>query len=190
MKGIFSFFNDFPTFETDRLILRRMLVRDKDDMYEYSANPEVTKYLLWSEHPSSDYTARYLKYMQQKYRRGEVYDWAVVNKSDNKMIGTCGFVRFDMENNAAEVGYVISDKYWGCGYAAEAVRRILRFGFDELALQRIFARHIVGNERSGRVMEKCGMKYEGILRGSMYIKEKYRDIALYAILRSDFYEMQ
>ncbi|MBQ9922850.1 MAG: GNAT family N-acetyltransferase [Clostridia bacterium] len=185
MSGLFGIFRDFPRLETDRLVLRQMLIRDKDDMYEYSCKPEITKYLLWTEHPSADYTAKYLRYMQPKYRRGEVFDWALVNKAENKMIGTCGFVRFDTENNAAEVGYVVSDKYWGKGYAAEALKRVIAFGFDELSLNRIYARHMMGNERSGRVMQKCGMRYEGIIRGSMYIKGKYCDVAQYAILKND-----
>lgn len=185
MKGLFGIFSNFPVLETDRLLLRQMLVRDRDDMYEYSCKPQVTKYLLWHEHPSADYTAKYLKYMQPKYRRGEVFDWALVTKDQNKMIGTCGFVRFDAENNAAEVGYVISDKFWGNGYAAEALGRIISFGFEELSLNRIYARHMIGNDASGRVMQKCGMHYEGIIRGSMYIKEKYCDVAQYAILKND-----
>ena len=188
LEKIFSLSQEFPSFETDRLLLRQLLVRDRDDMFEYAQNPEVTKYLLWYEHENSAYTARYLKYLQPRYRRGEYHDWAIINKAENKMIGTCGFVSFDNANNSAEIGYVISDKYWGNSYAPEAVGRIIEYGFEKLYLNRIYARHIVGNERSGRVMQKCGMKFEGIQRKSMYIKEKYRDIALYAITRDDYYE--
>lgn len=186
MKGFFSNADDFPTFETERLTLRRLLVRDKDDMFEYAHKPEVTKYLLWSEHENVAFTAKYLKYLQTKYRRGEYFDWALVTKSENKMIGTGGFVTFDVDNNSAEIGYVVSDAYWGQGYATEAVRRIIEFGFEELNLNRIVARHMVGNERSGRVMTKCGMTFEGVQRSAMYVKNRYRDIAQYAIIREDY----
>ena len=184
-KSFWSF-NDFPELETDRLLLRRLLVRDRDDMFEYAHKSEITKYLLWQEHPDPSYTARYLKYLQGCYRRGEYYDWAVVLKSQDKMIGTCGFVEFDNDNNSAEIGYVISDKFHSQGYATEAVRRAISFGFESLRLNRIVARHIVGNDASGRVMTKCGMTFEGIQRKAMYIKEQYRDIAQYAILREDY----
>lgn len=185
-KKSFWGFNEFPVFETDRLLLRKVLLKDKEDMFEYARDPEVTKYLLWYEHPDVQYTAKYLRYLQPKYRRGEYYDWAVVNKAQDKMIGTCGFVTFDGDHNNAEIGYVISPKYRGMGYAPEAVRRIISFGFEELGLNRIYARHIVGNDPSGRVMQKSGMSFEGILRSSMYIKEQYRDIALYAVTREDY----
>lgn len=184
-KNLFRNISELPAFETERLILRQLLIRDKNDMFEYSKNPEVTKYLLWKEHENAEFTAKYLKYLQPKYRRGECWEWAIVNKAENKMIGTVGFVSFDNEHNCAEVGYVISDKYWGNGYAPEALDRIISFGFGELYLNRIYARHIVGNENSGRVMQKCGMSFEGIQRKSMYIKEKYEDIAVYAIIKDE-----
>ena len=185
MKCLFGNSADFPVLETDRLVLRQLSVRDKNDMFEYAHKPEITEYLLWYEHESVAFTAKYLKYLQSQYRRGEYFDWALVNKAQNKMIGTCGFVSFDTSNNSAEIGYVISDAYWGRGYATEAVRRVIEYGFEELGLNRIVARHIVGNDRSGRVMQKCGMQFEGIQRRAMYIKEKYRDIAQYAVLRTD-----
>ena len=184
-KNLFCRTKDLPVLETERLVLRQLLVRDKYDMFEYSKNPEVTKYLLWREHKDIHHTAKFLKYLRSAYRRGECWEWAIVNKAENKMIGTVGFVSFDNQHNAAEVGYVISDKYWGNGYAPEALRRIINFGFDELFLNRIYARHIVGNERSGRVMQKSGMTFEGIQRKSMYIKEQYRDISLYSIIKDD-----
>ncbi|MBE6688334.1 MAG: GNAT family N-acetyltransferase [Ruminococcaceae bacterium] len=186
-KNLFWQLRDFPVLETPRLTLRQLLPRDKDDMFEYAQNPEITKYLLWYEHENVQFTAKYLKYLQPRYRRGEYHDWAIVNNEENKMIGTAGFVTFDTENNAAEIGYVISHKYHNLGYATEAVKRIINFGFEELALNRIFARHIAGNDASGRVMQKCGMTFEGIQRSSMYIKERYRDIALYAITREDYF---
>ncbi|MBQ9940170.1 MAG: GNAT family N-acetyltransferase [Clostridia bacterium] len=185
MRGFFSTGGTLPVLETERLILRQLLVRDRDDMYEYASNPAVTEYLMWQEHPSPEYTAKYLRYIQPRYRRGELFDWAIVLREQNKMIGTCGFCGFDTTHNCAEAGYVVSDRYWGQSYAAEALNAVIDFGFSELSLQRIFARHIVGNCRSGKVMEKCGMQYEGIMRGSMYIKNRYRDVAVYAILRED-----
>ena len=102
------------------------------------------------------------------------------------MIGTCGFTRFDYENNAAEVGYVINPEYRGRGIAPEALARVLEFGFTELKLNRIEARYIVGNEVSRRVMEKCGMTYEGTARGRMLIKGVRHDIAYCSILKDEF----
>ena len=184
---IFNVFSSMPTLECNRLILRRMKCTDAADMYEYAKEECVTEYLLWNPHDSLRYTEQYLKYVQGKYRDGEFYDWAVVLKAENKMIGTCGFTSFDTDNNSAEVGYVINPKYRGHEYAVEALTKVIRFGFDELELNRIEAKYIVGNDASLRVMEKCNMSFEGIMRSSMMIKGEYRDIGHCAILRSEFY---
>ena len=183
---IYNIFSRIPILETERLILRRMKVEDAGDMYEYACQPEVTKYLTWSPHTSRDYTRDYLTYVQKQYEEGEYYDWALIYKEEMKMIGTCGFTSFDDENNAGEIGYVLNPDYWGKGLAAEAVREVLKFGFQRLNLHRIEAKHIEGNNQSRRVMEKCGMSYEGTHRSSMYIKGEYRTICICAILREEF----
>jgi ribosomal-protein-alanine N-acetyltransferase len=172
--------------ETARLILRRICRTDAEDMFAYASLPCVTRYLTWQEHPDILHTKRYLAYLQTRYHAGEFYDWALVEKKQNKMIGTCGFTRFDTDNNFAEIGYVINPAYRGNGYACEALERVLKFGFEVLELNRIEAKYIVGNDASRRVMEKCGMKFEGVARQSMLIKGKYRDIGKYAILKSEF----
>ena len=183
---VMSVFRDPPELETSRLVLRRMLRRDANDMYEYSCNPEVTRYLLWNPHPDKLYTARYLSYIQSRYRSGDFYDWAVIWKESDKMIGTCGFTRFNHDANSAEVGYVLNPAFWGIGAAPEAVKRVMHFGFSELELHRIEAKYMVGNDRSMRVMEKLGMQSEGVARDSMYVKGKYVSVGTYAILRDEY----
>lgn len=183
---LYNIFSSMPTLECDRLILRRMKKSDAADMYEYAKSDEVTKFLLWNPHESLSYTEQYLNYVQSQYRDGSFYDWAVILKAENKMIGTCGFTRIDTENNVGEVGYVINPAYQGHSYAVEAVNRVLEFGFYMLDLHRIEAKYIVGNDASRRVMEKCNMKFEGIARGSMLIKGDYRDIGKYSILRPEY----
>lgn len=179
-------FRDPPVIETQRLTLRRMLKRDHSDMYEYACRREVTEYLLWDIHPTQAYTQRYLAYIQTRYRAGDFYDWAVIWKKTDKMIGTCGFTRFNTESNSAEVGYVLNPSFWGIGIAPEAVRAVLRFGFNELNLHRIEARYMAPNLRSRRVMEKVGMEFEGISRDSMFVKGRYVSIGTCAILRNDY----
>lgn len=180
------YFRHIPTIETKNLILRKIKVSDYTDMFEYSSLDSVTEYLTWSSHKNDDYTKRYLKLVQDQYYDGEFYDWAVVLRSENKMIGTCGFTSFDFANNAGEVGYVINPKYAGKGYATEALLKIMHVGFMTFNLHRIYARHMDGNDASRRVMEKCGMTYEGCARSSMYIKGKYRSIHTCAIISNEF----
>ena len=181
-----KYFKDPPTLFTERLVLRRLLKSDHLDMFEYASNPGVTKYLLWEPHTSERYTFRYLQFIQSKYRSGEFYDWAVVDKRTGKMIGTCGFTRFDFENNSAEIGYVLNPAFWHRGIAAEAVRRVLDFGFTILGLHRIEAKFMVGNDNSRRVMEKSGMTFEGILRDSLFIRNRYVSVGVCSITEAEF----
>lgn len=188
-EEITRIFRDPPVLETRRLTLRRMLKRDSMDMFEYACSPDVTEYLLWEPHRSETYTYKYLCYLQSRYRAGDFYDWAVVWRNTDKMIGTCGFTRFHWDHNAAEIGYVLNPGFWGYGIAPEAVRAVLHFGFHTLGLHRIEARYMIGNSRSRRVMEKVGMQFEGIARDSMLVKGKYVTIGTCAILKQDYLEL-
>lgn len=182
-------FRDPPVLDTPRLYLRKMLKRDSRDMFEYACRPDVTEYLLWEPHQSETYTYKYLSYLQSRYRAGDFYDWAIIWRDSDKMIGTCGFTKLNIESNSAEVGYVLNPVYWGIGIAPEAVRAVMRFGFWQLRLHRIEARYMIGNNRSRRVMEKVGMTYEGIGRDSMHVKGKYVSIGTCAILRNEYMQM-
>jgi len=176
----------FSSLETERLTIRRMNRNDADDMYEYARLEEVTKYLLWSPHPSRDYTYAYLASVQKYYKNGSYHDYAVVLRPSGRMIGTCGFSNVHERDNAAEIGYVINPAFSGMGYATEAVTAMLRFGFCNAGLNRIEARYMAGNDASRRVMEKCFMTYEGMHRQSMFVKQRYVDIGTCAILKSEF----
>lgn len=186
---ITKIFRDPPEIVTRRLLLRKMLKRDAADMYEYAKRSDVTEYLLWEPHDTELYTYKYLSYIQSRYRAGDFYDWAITRRDSGKMIGTCGFTRINGEANSAEVGYVINPSFWGCGLATEAVAAIVRFGFEELHLHRIEARYMVGNDRSRRVMEKLGMKFEGISRDSLHVKGKYVSVGTCAILYGEYLRM-
>ena len=181
-----EYFRDPPQLVTDRLVLRRMKKTDYHDMFDYAHNPEVTRYLTWEPHPDSLYTLRYLAYITTRYRAGDFSDWAVVLKENRRMIGTCGFTTFHYAHNSAEIGYVLHPDYWGRGIAAEAVRAVLREGFLHLNLHRIEARYMEGNARSRRVMEKVGMRFEGMQREAMFVKNTYVTIGVCAILAGEF----
>ena len=179
-------FKDPPTLRTERLILRRMSRDDRNDMFEYASDPTVTRYLLWEPHTDRHYTARYLAYVQSRYRAGEFFDWAVIYAPSGKMIGTCGFCAIDFNNAAGEVGYVLNPAFWHHGIAPEALCEVIRFGFKTLGLNRIEARYIVGNEASLRVMQKAGMVFEGIARSSLLHRGRYVSVGKCAILSDDF----
>ncbi|MBE6589379.1 MAG: GNAT family N-acetyltransferase [Ruminococcaceae bacterium] len=188
-EKIYRVFSHIPELTTPRLTLRRMMVADTSDMYEYASRPDVTKYLTWNPHPDRNYTREYLEYLGNRYAAGMFYDWAVVYEPDCKMVGSCGFTSFNCTSDSAEVGYVLNPEYWGRGIAAEALDRILEFGFDSLGLHRIEARFIEGNEQSRRVMEKVGMSFEGILREGMLVKGSYVNVGVCSILLREWKEL-
>ena len=189
-KDVQRIFSHMPVFSTERLLMREMKPCDSFDMFEYARRPDVTRYLTWSPHPNREYTREYLQFLTTKYRAGEFYDWALIWCADGdakqKMIGTCGFTRFDLPNNSAEVGYVINPEFRGRGIAPEAVRRVLKYGFEELGLNRIEAHYMCGNEQSRRVMEKVGMRFEGVHRSSLIKNGEYRDVGICSILASEY----
>ncbi len=171
--------------ETERLLLRKIKIIDAQDMYDYASRPEVTRYLLWYEHPDLAFTKRYIAYLDTQYRAGEFYDFAIIDRESKKMIGTCGFTRLDGEKNAGEIGYVLHPSFWGKGYATEAVEAIIRFGFEKLGLRRIEGRYMANNTASRRVMEKCGMRLEGVYPDLMVIKGRPEAVGICALLADE-----
>ncbi len=183
---LYRLFSRIPPIETDRLTLRAMRVSDAPDMFAYACNPAVTRYLTWEPHLDLEQTREYLTYIGQRYRTGDFYDWALVSRADGHMLGTCGFTSFNCPADSGEIGYVLNPAYHGQGLATEAVRAVMRFGFETLSLHRIEAHFIEGNESSRRLMERVGMTFEGYARESMKIKGHYRTIGTCAILRDEF----
>lgn len=183
---IFNLFDRSPKMETSRLLLRRMEISDARDMYDYASRPEVTKYLLWVPHESLEYTRTYLKQVQRCYKHGTFHDFGIIYKENNKFIGTCGFAGTDAANATAEAGYVLNPDYWGKGIAAEALSCIIRMGFEKLGYNRIESRYMVDNIASRRVMEKCSMSFEGVLRQSIFVREGYEDIGICSILKEEY----
>ncbi len=177
---------DLPTLETERLILRKMTPDDADAVFAYASDPEVSRYTLWETHRSIEDSRAFLELVIQKYENGGEPDWGIVYRGDHRFVGACGLVNWEAEHARAEAGFVLSREYWGRGLMPEAVRAMIRFGFETMNLNRIEARCIAENVASARVMEKAGMAYEGTLRQREYIKGAYRNIKLYAILKKEF----
>ena len=185
-EKVFKVFSKMPTLNTERLLLRAMHPMDAEDMFDYAKRPEVTKYLLWREHESIYFTKDYLNYIQSRYALGDFYDWSVIERESGRMIGTCGFTKIDTANNSAEIGYVLNPDFHRRGYGSEAVKQILKFGFEELGLNRIEARFMQGNEASLALMKSVGMTFEGYMRDFIFVKGSYRTVGVSSILRPEY----
>jgi len=176
-----------PILETSRLILKKISSEDAEDMFEYASDPEVTKYLSsWEYHKNIEDSLKFINLLLSRYEKGNPSDWGVYLKENGKLIGTCGFSFIDEKNMVGEVGYVLGRKYWNKGIMTEAVRKVIEFGFEKLNLNRIQARCKVENIASERVMQKVGMKFEGVLREAVFAKGRFWDMKMYSILKREY----
>jgi len=174
--------------ETKRLILRPTSMNDAEQMYAgWASDPEVTKYMTWQPHADIEVTKAILAEWAKESERPDYYHWGIVLKETGLIAGTCGTLGVNEKHQSAELGYCLSRTYWGKGYMSEAVAAMIGHLFNTVGLNRISSFHYPENIASGRVMEKCGMTFEGIQRQAYY-HELYGfvDIVCYAILRSDF----
>ena len=148
------------TLETDRLILRLWQEDDADDMFEYARDARVGPSAGWPAHESIETSKMIIKGFIEA---GDVY--GIVLKSENKVIGSLGLhERYPDDTlkdlKQREIGYVLSPKYWGRGIVPEAVKAVIKHGFEELNLDLIWCGHFSFNEQSKRVVHKCGFNYK------------------------------
>jgi len=175
------------TLQTERLTLRAFKRQDAEDMFNNWANDDkVTEYLSWPTHQKVEITQSIVNQWAKESENKESYHWAIVVKENNAVIGSITVVGKSDLHEWAELGYCISQEYWGKGITLEAVNCLIKFLMDEVGYNRIQAIHYKINTASGRVMQKAGMKYEGLKR--QYIKDKHGkfvDVESYAIVKSD-----
>ena len=147
--------------ETKRLLLRRQVVTDLDDLWALYCDPEITKYI-----PDAPHTREQAREELEWHRNGHPRNpdlglWATVHKESGKFIGRCGLLPWDIgEQQEVEVAYTIAREYWGQGLATEAAQAILNYGFEKLHLTRLVSLIEPENIASQRVAEKIGMAFE------------------------------
>ena len=173
--------------ETKRLILRRFSPDDAEDMYRnWASDPEVTRFLTWPCHASPETTRVLLEQWDKRYEDGRVFNWAIESKEVRQVIGSIAVGKINEEIGSVEIGYCLSRMYWGQGIMPETLIAVMGFLFNDVGINRISAYHDVRNPKSGRVMEKAGMQYEGTLRQAKKNNLGICDVAVYAALRSEW----
>jgi len=177
------------TLENNRLLLRRFTLDDAQAMYDnWGSAPEVSKYLAWPVHTSVNDSREVLGSWVPQYKNDDFYDWAIVLKEyGDTPIGGISTCNHEDKTKMVEVGYCVGQKWWGQGITTEAFKLVISFFFNEVKVNRIMAKHDTKNPASGRVMEKCGLIYEGTLRQSGVNKQGVCDKAIWAILAQDYY---
>ncbi|MBI1936869.1 MAG: GNAT family N-acetyltransferase [Ignavibacteriales bacterium] len=177
---------EVPILETGRLLLRELTVLDTDDIFEYASQPETIIYLPWESHKSQDDTLSFLKMVSEKFSTSDNINWGIEFKSKRKIIGSIEIRKWNDINRCGDIGYALSPAYWNKGIMSEALRRVIKFAFEELNLNRVEAHCDENNTGSYRVMEKAGMKYEGTLRQKVFVKGQFVSMKLYSLLQSEY----
>jgi RimJ/RimL family protein N-acetyltransferase len=117
------------------------------------------------------------------------FQLAVVLRSSGELIGNCGIRKDFASAREADMGYELSPEHWGRGYATEAARAVLRFGFAELGVHRVWSCCVPENTASAHVLEKIGMRQEGHLREKEFFKDRWWDSLVFAILEDEWREI-
>jgi RimJ/RimL family protein N-acetyltransferase/GNAT superfamily N-acetyltransferase len=183
--------NTTVTLQTERLILRDFQKEDWQVVHEYGSDPEVVKYMPFGPNTEEETKAFIQKTLaKQKEQPRLSFNFALVNKQDNKLIGACEIRIKSVENKEGEIGYILNHRYWNQGYMTEAAHAVMAFGFEKFGLHRIIATCDPANSGSYRVMEKLGMQREGCLREAKLFKGVWRDFLLYSILEKEWRNLQ
>lgn len=180
-------FNMAPL-ESERLIIRKLEEDDSEAIYSYCKNPNVARHVTWMPHQSLRDSMKLVNFAKLSYEKGSPECLGIVLKNDpeKKVIGTVGLVIVSAKNRTFELAYALDEAHWGKGILVEASKVLIDYAFKHYALDRLQCRCRLENSQSARVMEKLGMKYEGIMRSAMYNKNVSSDLKMYSILKSEW----
>ena len=167
------------------IILRKFRKSDAHDIVKNANHLEISKYTTVPYPYTIEHALDYIKKSQICLRKGTGFYFGIVPKENDQIIGTVSLEKIDVVAKKAEVGYWLGKKYWKLGIADEALKLILKFGFNKLELIRIWARVMEPNKPSIKLLEKNGFKLEGILRRNFYKHEQWYDELRFALLKDD-----
>ncbi|MEM9506329.1 MAG: GNAT family N-acetyltransferase [Cyanobacteria bacterium P01_E01_bin.35] len=178
----------FPNLETERLWLRQTTEEDTEDVFAIFSNPNVTQFHDLDTFTRLDEAREVIKRRAKRFENRHGMRWGIVRKSNNALIGSCGFT-WDREANAAEVGYELASQFWRQGIMSEALCAILRYGFEKRELKFVVAEIMLGNIASRRLLEKLGFQSHAILKERGFWKGKYHDLEQFILTRNVFTAM-
>ena len=173
--------------DTPRLRLREFVADDWRAVLDYQRDPRYLRYYPWTKRTEADvraFVAMFLEWQAEEPRRR--FQFAIVLREDGRLIGNCGIRRNPENDWEADIGYELSPDCWGHGYATEAARGMVDFGFRELDMRRISSWCIVDNVASARVLERLGFRQEGRRRRAEYFKCRWWDTLLYGLLSDEW----
>ncbi len=173
--------------ETARLKLRRFTIEDAENMYKnWASEDEVTRFLTWPTHANVEVTRELLSRWVKEYENKNYYNWVIELKETEEIVGNISVVSVKENIEGAALGYCIGTKWWGKEIMPEAGKAVIKFLFEQVGFHRIDATHDKNNPKSGRVMQKLGMTYEGTLRSAGFCNQGIIDEVWYSILKEEY----
>jgi ribosomal-protein-alanine N-acetyltransferase len=179
-------YQNLPRLETPRLVLRKITQKDVPDIFVYSSDAEVTRYLRWEPHQTISDTEKYVDEVLRQYSQGQDGPWLIENNDNHTAIGHIHLMEIEIQHQKAQVGFVLSKGYWNKGIMTEALKKVLEYAFTHLGMNRIEGWCITQNRAGAHVMEKSGMRQEGELRDYLFQKGVFWDFSVYSMLRKEF----
>ncbi|MBQ5331948.1 MAG: GNAT family N-acetyltransferase [Oscillospiraceae bacterium] len=175
--------------ETERLLLRRFCLSDSSDMLKYWVSDEKIQHSYCEPvYKTQEEVCGLLNKYISSYSSNDYYRWAIIERESGRCIGQIAFFLVDCKNHFAEIEYCIGADFQCRGYATEAARAVISFGFERAELHKIQICHRSNNLPSKRVIEKCGFTYEGALRDYFFIDGRYYDRLYYSILCDEYFK--
>ncbi len=178
--------NEFPKITTKQLILRGPQPKDLPYVYEICSDPEVMRYYGVKPYDSLEKAEKHLDWLASLPKENKGLRWVITLKDEDRYIGDVGFDDYKIQHNRAEVGYILGKEHWGKGIMTEALEAVLKYGFEEMKLNRVQALIDPRNRASLRVVEKQGFKYEGTLRDFELEYGEYIDLEMHSLLARNF----
>lgn len=175
----------FPVLETERLILRKIEKEDAQDIFKYLSDKEVMKYYGTEPFQTVDEAVRTISRYESVFKEKSGIRWGITLKGANQVIGSCFFYDMASEHYRTDLGYVLNKDYWGQGIAQEAVKAAIKYGFENLNINRIQSVIEPPNLASQKLAERLGFLREGLLRDYEYFSGKFDDLYMYSFLKSD-----
>ncbi len=175
-----------PQLETDRLVLNNLKANDIPLIIKYASDPQISEFTLNLPHPYFEKDAVYwLNLANEGLRTGSRMIFAIRSKETMAFMGGISF-SINLKNERAEAGYWIGLPFWNKGYVTEALKLMIKYGFEDLKLNKITSSHLGGNPSSGRVMEKAGLKKEGLLKKHLKSKMVFHDLVNYGLTKEEY----
>ncbi|MCQ2460086.1 MAG: GNAT family N-acetyltransferase [Ruminococcus sp.] len=161
--------------ETDRLLLRPLMISDAEDVFEWTGDAVVNRYMPYPLYTDSDDVRKWIASL-----KAEKFEFAFVLKSENKVIGS-GSVHAVDDDGVYELGYNFNRKYWNNGYATETAKAMIKWAHDELGVHNFKACHANANTASGNVLKKCGFEFTEFGQYSRYDGSETFDASFYRL---------